>query len=240
MAESVSIRTEDVMPVRSRVSWGPIFAGATLALGVYLVLTLVGGAIGLSVSDNVKGGTLGTGAAVWAVLTTVVALFAGGWVASQLSVGESKGEATMYGLLVWGLVFAMFLWLVGTGVRAGFNAMVGMAHTGAVVTQNTTQQDWEAGARRAGLSQSQIDDMKVKIKDAPASAREAVENPENQQAVKDAATHVTWWTLLGTLLSMAAAVGGSLFGAGPTFRLLSVSESAYRPGMRTRQPAGTV
>ncbi len=240
MAESVSVRAEDLVPVRSRVSWGPIFAGATLALGVYLVLTLLGAAIGMSVSDNVRSGTLGTGAAVWAVMTTAVALFAGGWVASQLSVGENKGEAAMYGLLVWGLVFAMFLWLVGTGVRAGFNAMVGMAHTGAVVTQNTTPQDWETGARQAGFSQSQLDEMKVKLKDAPSAAKTAAEDPANRQAMADAATHVTWWTLLGTLLSMVAAMAGALVGAGPTFRLMGVSGSNFRSGVRTHQPAANM
>ena len=50
------------------------------ALAVYLVLTLLGVALGLSVSDRVRPENLQTGGAIWAILTTVIALFAGGWV----------------------------------------------------------------------------------------------------------------------------------------------------------------
>ena len=83
MAENATLRAEDLVPVRSRVSWGAIFAGAVLALAVYLILTLLGGAIGLTVSDNVRTDTLKTGGAIWAILATAIALFVGGWVTTQ-------------------------------------------------------------------------------------------------------------------------------------------------------------
>lgn len=241
MADSVPVRAEDLMPVRSRISWGAIFAGAVLALGVYLVLTLLGSAIGLSVEDKVRGKTLAVGAAVWAIVTIALALFAGGWVATQLSVGENKAEAVMYGLIVWGVVIAMFLWLVGTGVRAGFNAMIGMVHAGSVATRDMTAQDWEAGARQAGVPADQIEGWKQKAKDAPESARRAAEDVD-KQAVADATAKVTWWTLLGILLSMFAAVGGALVGAGPTLRLVGVSFLHRPAGYRaeTRQPVGSL
>src|SRR6186997_728014 len=86
------VGVEDVLPLRSRVSWGAIFAGAVMALAVYLVFTLLGGAIGLSVSNDTDSETLSNGAAVWAVVTTIIALFVGGWVTSQCTVGENKME----------------------------------------------------------------------------------------------------------------------------------------------------
>src|SRR4051812_28132784 len=86
MAEQSQVHLEDLVPVRSRISWGAILAGGVLALAVYLILTLLGGAIGLSVADSVRGSTLATGAAVWAIASIALALFAGGCVASQLSV----------------------------------------------------------------------------------------------------------------------------------------------------------
>ena len=222
--------TEDVVAVRSRISWGAITAGAVLALAMYFALTLLGGAIGLSISGKASAHTLEVGAAVWAISTTMVCLFAGGFLASQLTVGENKHEAAAYGLLVWALVFAMLLWLMATGVQAGFNAMMGVATAGTaaadVTAKNTTQEDWEAGAQRYGVDPKAIEDWK---RNAPARAKAAIDDPNNkekldqaQRDTQEAAKKVTWWAFVGTMLSMAAAAGGGYLGAGPTFRLFAM------------------
>jgi hypothetical protein len=238
MADNATLRAEDLLPVRSRVSWGAIFAGAVMALAVYLILTLLGAAIGFTVSDRVRPENLQTGAAIWAILTTVIALFVGGWVTTQLTVGENKTEAIMHGIITWGVVLAMLLWLMASGIRAGFNAMVGMAHVGQAVARNTTPEDWEAAARRAGVPQETIDEWRRKAADAPAEARRTAEDPATQQAAAEAATRAAWWALLGTLLSMAAAVAGALMGAGPTFRLLAVGMPVRPTAYEGRQTAG--
>jgi hypothetical protein len=238
MADNATLRAEDLIPLRSRVSWGAIFAGAVIALAVYLILTLLGGAIGLTVSDNVRSGTLGTGAAIWAILATGVALFLGGWVTSQCTVGENKTEAVVHGVIMWGVVLFMVLWLVSTGMRAGFNAMWGVASFTNAAAQNTTADDWEAAARRNNVPQETINEWKQKAKDAPRTVAEAAKDPANQQAAAEYATQATWYTLLGTLLSMAAAVVGALVGAGPSFRLLAIPTGAVRSRYETRQYAG--
>lgn len=217
MADDV-VQTEDLYPVGSRISWGPILAGAMLALALYFLLALLGAAVGLSVSDNTTVDTMATGAAIWAVLTTVVSLFAGGYIASQLAVGENKTEAAVYGLIVWGVVFGMLLWLMASGVRTSFNAMVGLA----TVASGTTTEDWAAAARRAGVPQERIDEFRRSVVDAPATARQTVEDPENQQAALEATRKTTWWAFAGTLASMIAAALGAVAGAGPmAFRLFA-------------------
>ena len=124
------VDAEDLLPVRSRISWGAILAGAVLALALYFLLTLLGAAIGLSVADDAGATELGLGAGIWAILVTALCLFAGGYAASHFTVGENKTEAAVYGLLVWAVVFAMLLWLMASGVRAGFGAMVSVATAG--------------------------------------------------------------------------------------------------------------
>jgi len=236
--DSPRVGVEDLMAVHSRVGWGAIFAGAVVALAVYLILTLLGGAIGLTVSDNVRSGTLATGAAVWAIISTIVALFVGGWVTSQCTVGENKMEAIVHGVIMWGVVLFMILWLVGTGMRAGFNAMWGVASFTNSAAQNTSQEDLEAVARRNNVPQDTINEWKQKAKDAPRNAADAANDPANQEAATEYATKATWYTLLGTLLSMAAAIGGALVGAGPTFRLLMVRAGMNRTGVDGRQMSG--
>ena len=224
---------EDMVAVRSRISWGAITAGAVLALSLYFALTLLGGAIGLSIGGKTSAETLEVSAAIWAIVTTALCLFAGGYMASQLTVGENKQEAAAYGLLVWALVFAMLLWLMATGVQAGFNAMMGVATAGTaaadVTAKNTTQEDWQAAAQRAGVDPKQLEEWKLKAQDAPARAKVAADDSatkEKMEQVKrdghEAAKKVTWWAFVGTMLSMAAAAGGGYLGAGPTFRLFAV------------------
>src|SRR5262245_51104205 len=112
---ATAIETQDVLPVRSRVSWGAIFAGAVVALTVYLLLSSLGVALGLSVSGRVDGQNLAIGAGIWAILSTLISLFLGGWVASQCTAGETRGEAAVYGVVVWGIFFAALLWLAAGG-----------------------------------------------------------------------------------------------------------------------------
>jgi hypothetical protein len=222
MADNATVRVEDVMPVRSRVSWGAIFAGAMVALALYFLLTLLGGAVGLSVGNGARAETLGTAAAVWAIAATVLSLFVGGYVTSQCSVGENRFEAVLYGVILWGVLFGMLLWLMASGVRSGFNAMVGMSQAAHAVVGNGTSAGWEESAHRAGVPQERIDEWRRMAPNAAANARRAVEDQENQRAAADAATRVTWWALLGTLVSMLASVAGSFVGSGPRFRLVAV------------------
>jgi len=228
-----SVGVEDVVGVKSRICWGAILAGSALAIALYFLLTLLGGAIGLSVSDKFEGRDIGIGAAVYAIAVTAICLFVGGLVASQLTSGENKREAAMYGVLVWAVVFAMLLWLMATGVRAGFNAMVGVATTTSSVSnttgQTTNSADFEVVARKAGYTQQQIDSLKQQAKNTPADAKAASEDPATkakaEQAAREASdvtTRVTWWSFLGTLVSMLAAVAGGYVGAGPTLRLFAV------------------
>jgi hypothetical protein len=212
-----TVQTQDVLPVHSRVSWSAIFAGAITALAVYLLLSVLGVALGLSVSGTVGSTELGVGAAIWAVITTLLALFLGGWITSQCTVGENRMEAVIYGVILWGLVFAILLWLMASGVRLGFNAVIGLASAtpGAVRTADRlTEED----LRAAGFTQGQIDNFKEQFHQLRARVQEL---PAGRGDVNWAAQSATaaWWTFGGILLSMLAAVGGAVAGAGPNLML---------------------
>src|SRR5204863_8904551 len=71
------------------ISWGSIFAGAIIALATQLVLTLIGVAIGLATVNPANGGTpsgtaLGLGATIWLLMSSLVSLFFGGYIAGRL------------------------------------------------------------------------------------------------------------------------------------------------------------
>jgi hypothetical protein len=240
-ATTTAVHPEDLLPVRSRVSWGAITAGSVIALAMYFLLTLLGGAIGFSLKDYSNVETLGKMTAIWAIAVTAVCLYMGGFIASQLTTGENRMEAVVYGLLVWAVVFAMLVWLMATGVRAGFNAMLGVATAGTTIAdtaaKNMSQEDLENAARQFGFDQSQIDAVKERAKNAPAEARQAANDPATREKVNavardvsEKATQVTWYTFLGTIISMLAAVFGSYIGSGPQVRIFG---TVVRPAPAT-------
>lgn len=221
MADQIDTpRHEDLYSVGSRISWGAVLAGAVVTLALYLVMTLLGAAIGLTVDVNTPVERLAPWAMAWSVLAACLSLFAGGCVATQLTAGETRTEAMMHGVILWGAVVGMMLWLAASGVSAGFNAMLNIAYAGEARGANR-EIDWQAAARRAGVPQETIDRW-----------RETANNDENttqrEADRRRLGAMVTWSALFGTLLSMGAAIGGALFGAGPTTRHIFWPASAGR------------
>jgi len=221
MTNDTPVHAEDVIAVRSRISWGAIFAGSVLALALYFLLTLLGAAVGLSINDRVSNRGLEIGAVIWAILVTAGCLFIGGFVASQLTTGENKTEGGLYGILVWASMFAMLLLLMATGVRAGFSALVGLATPASNAAANPNA-NWEAVARQHGATDADIERFRANVNNAPAAVQDAIRNPENRQLVEENATRAAWYSFGGTLISMIAAALGGLVGAGPTFRLFTI------------------
>jgi len=63
----------DLLAVRSRVSWGAIAAGAMVALTIYIVLTLLGVALGIEAAVRGTEGRLGIGTAIYSIVVLLLA-----------------------------------------------------------------------------------------------------------------------------------------------------------------------
>ncbi|HEY1189246.1 MAG TPA: hypothetical protein VGE74_16460 [Gemmata sp.] len=193
------IRTRDAVPVFSRISWGALLAGLFVTLAVFVLLSALGVAIGLSSADASGREAVTIGGGVWAVATALAAFFCGGCVVSRFTAGESKTEAVVYGTVLWGAAFALILWATGSVLRTGSTLAVGSAQV--AVTGPQGPPSWEQAARRAGATDAQINQMRA---DLPTAER-----------VQDISAQAAWWSFAGVLLSLLAAIGGSVLGAGP-------------------------
>lgn len=214
--ENQPVQYEDMVGVRSRISWSAVLGGAVLALACAMVITFFFAAVGLSLRDaDLRSDVVNTGAVVAAIATIVVSLFLGGWATTQLTAGETQKEAILYGVVTWAAVTAASLGLVGMGVKAGYFAVMG----GTMVAQNadaTGGRNWEQNLRDAGVSQATIDT--VRREGNADRLRAEARDPANQNA----ATKAAWIGFASTVLSIAAAVGGAVVGCGPAFRLFPV------------------
>jgi hypothetical protein len=93
---------------------------------------------------------------------------------------------------------------------AGMRLAVGTLLNTANVATNVSNADWERVARDAGVTQEQINQMRARMPTL-GDVRANVEDAANRQN----AARVAWWSLLGTVLSLAAAICGTLAGSGP-------------------------
>ena len=100
----------------ARLSWGGVWSGLLIGVGVLLLLSALGLAIGVTTADlgtgegaGAKG--LGIGAGVWAMLSLLVALFVGGMIAARTGIVRDPFTAMLHGALVWVLALLGILYL---------------------------------------------------------------------------------------------------------------------------------
>lgn len=125
-------------PVR-RIVWGAIFAGAVVAITVHLILSLLGTGIGMSTIDPLQrsspdASTFGIGAGIWWGVSSIVSLFAGGWVAGHLAGVPDKTDAMLHGIVTWGLATIAMAYLLASivgSIVSGGASVVGTATTAA-------------------------------------------------------------------------------------------------------------
>jgi hypothetical protein len=113
-----------------RVSWGAIIAGSIIALTVGLMLNTLGVGIGASTVDAVSGDTpsatgFGIGAGLWLVVSNLIGLAAGGYVAARLSGTADGTDAVLHGLGVWATTFLVSAVLLGNLVGGAASMMSG-------------------------------------------------------------------------------------------------------------------
>jgi hypothetical protein len=236
MAETSRPSAVDLLAVRSRVSWGAIAAGAMVALTIYVVLTMLGLALGIEMALRGSAADLGAGAAIYSILVLLLAMFFGGWATSRLAVGESKLEAVLYGLILWGVLFIMLLGLLGSGMRTGFGALFGAA-SGAYSTEegridfNRVARDLkQAGADEATVNKYR--DYSERVRDRPGAAADVGREISGDVGTRHLARQASWWSLAGILASLATVIIGSLIGSGELLQpvpILGVRRVPERP-----------
>jgi hypothetical protein len=134
-----------------RVSWSAVFAGVVVAISFNLVLAVLGIGIGLTTIDPAQGdspqaATLGIGATIWWIVTALISLAAGGWVAGRLAGMPTRLDGALHGLVTWGIATMLIFWLLTSAVGSligGTFSVVGTALSSAAqgAAQATDQVD---------------------------------------------------------------------------------------------------
>jgi hypothetical protein len=118
-----------------RLSWGAIFGGTVAALGVGILLHALGFALGLTAIDPNDPGTFRASSiftGIWSLVTSIIALFVGGMVASRGSGAMTRSGAAIHGLVMWGFTTLAATWLL---LNVAANLIGGVASVGKAAVQ---------------------------------------------------------------------------------------------------------
>jgi hypothetical protein len=200
----------------ARISWGAIFAGALIALATQLVLTLIGAAIGLATlnpasGQGPSGTTLGVGATVWVVISSLISLFLGGYIAGRLG-GTFNGW--LHGLATWATVAMLTMLLLTTAAGGLIGAASGLAGFAVTSSDKVSQSSLPPAIQqqidqlRSQLNQS-ADRAATQAQQMTPEERAAEARQVGERAAKGGALG-TGAAALGLILgALAAAFGGS-------------------------------
>lgn len=208
------VKVHDLMSVGKRVSWSALLAGLVVAIAVYATLMMLAVAIGVTTRDRIADMPEQAAiiAAIIALISAWVALFLGGMVASRVTVGEDKLEAIIYGVLLWGSVFVFSI--VGSAsmantaiIGSGLWAQTEPAKEAYQEGKKVLNQEKNAPAGNAQPANNTKSEVKQKA--------DEIQNATEQALDRLNPTAVAWLTFLAMILSICAAVGGAIVGAGP-------------------------
>lgn len=115
-----------------KLSWSAILGGAFVALGVWILLYSLGLALGLSSVDPNDPGSArsaGIGTGIWSLIAPLIALFAGGYVASRTAGGLDKAGGALHGAVLWGLTTLAGTILMGMAISSLMGAVFSVGKT---------------------------------------------------------------------------------------------------------------
>jgi hypothetical protein len=220
------------------------------AIALQAFFAVLGTAIGLTIAHNandVLEQGIGLGAGLWWLITGLISLYVGGWVAGRLTPSVDKTIGAMHGFLTWCTVTVISAILVamaggallGGGLSAASNVV---ARNDTIVRPNSAglaarserdalRGDSSIDDRTASPGSTPDDTVQAAKNDAQSlknDARNALNDPDAKRAADKAAkatAAASWWACIGLALgATVTSLGGSVGASGR-----GLNHHRYRP-----------
>ena len=125
-----------------KVSWGGIWGGVLVAIGLLVLLSVLGVAIGVTAVDpgDTQADTVGAGIGLWGGVSLLIALFVGGMVSTRIGAIFDRTTGFFEGALVWAVSVLLIIYLATTGMgmlaSGVFNMVRGVGSAVGMMAQN--------------------------------------------------------------------------------------------------------
>ena len=194
--------TQEGLP---RVSWGAVFTGVIISLVVYLVMSVLGTAIGASLLNPLSqpnpSRAFGFGSGAWMIITTVVSVFAGAYFAGRCA----PVLGWLHGLLAWAVMILFVVFemasLIGGAVSVAGNVASGGATMGAT-------------ANHTNAGNNPINSLTQQAGNAIASFTAAASSPQAEADARQAADSAARAVARASWFSVAALIVGAVIALG--------------------------
>jgi hypothetical protein len=192
------LTSQDGLP---RVSWGSVIAGVILSLVVYLILSVLGAAIGMSAlsplsrPNPLQGFGFASGA--YLIVMTVIAVFIGSYFAGRCA----PALGWLHGLLAWAVMILMIVYGTTSLVGSAVSAAGSVAATGATVG---------AAASPSGAAATITGSLTQRVQGVIASASAEASSPQAEADARQAADTAARGAARASWFSFAALVVGAV------------------------------
>lgn len=117
---------------RPRMSWQAVIAGVVMVMAVEVLMGVLGAGIGFGMvhpgsADSPDMASFATGAGLWSLGSTVLALIVGGWAAARLAGVASRSDGMLHGLLIWALTLLVAVYLIASAAGGVLSMLGGVA-----------------------------------------------------------------------------------------------------------------
>lgn len=164
---------------RKGISWRAIFAGTITVLASMVILNLIGLAIGLGTIEPTEESNplsgLGTGALIWWILSSLISLFAGGFVAARVGVSFMAKSGVIQGIMTWALYTLISAWLLTSAIGSiisGVGSLVGgvLSTAGSVVKEQV-----------APVIENQLSDIDISLEETRNEFKSLLEDTQKEE-----------------------------------------------------------
>lgn len=190
------------------VSWGPTLMGAAVAIVISVMLNLLGASLGFataamgqSAHAAATGGMIGL---AWVVVSNLIALYFGAWVAARSTSNPDHHSGTLQGVGVWAITSLVVLFLAGSAISGTASTL---AQSASNASAPAIAQQTDNGTDAQTQAQNAIDNAQ-----ASANRNQAELRDDAVKAAK-ATSAATFGTFLAMLLGLLASVIGARSGA---------------------------
>lgn len=199
------LTTQDGLP---RVSWGAVIAGVILSLIAYVILSVLGMAVGASLISPLTQQNpmhhFGFGSGVWVIVTTVIAVLVGSYFAGRCA----PVLGWLHGLLAWAVMILVVAFGMTSLVGSAISAAGSIASTSATVASNDPSLTNNSTA--ASLAQQ--------VQGAVASAASEASSPQAEQDARQtgdtaarSVARASWYSFAALIVGLIISiVSGSM------------------------------
>jgi hypothetical protein len=180
---------------QSQMRWSAVFAGTALAVGLWILLQMLGMGIGLAAVDTDDAGSLrgvGIGTGIWSVIAPLIAVFVGALLVGRLSGTLDRKVGAMHGSVMWSLAFIIGVWAMMSLVSSVVGGVARVGGAAASAGGSAISSAVQAGGENAGGVMSALG---IDANDLVA--------PINQRLERDGKPRITAEQLDATLRSVA-------------------------------------